>query len=106
MIIIFVAVMVLLAWAVQRYMALHSLDGVKEKHYVSDNVICPGESVKIIVELVNTKRRHVPFIKIEQELLEHMVLQEAQENSKIRYQRKKVTFSTWLKPYEKVSEIL
>ncbi len=103
MIILFVAVMVLLAWAVQRYMAIHSLDGVKEKHYVSDNVICPGESVKIIVELVNTKRRHVPFIKIEQELLEHMVLQEAQEHSKIRYQRKKVSFSTWMKPYEKVS---
>ena len=103
MIIVFVIVMVLLAWALQRYMALHSLDGVKEKHYVSDNVICPGESVKIIVELVNIKRRHVPFVKIEQELLSEMALEQTPDSSKYRYDRKKLSFSTWLKPYEKVS---
>lgn len=103
MIIVFVIVMILLAWALQCYMALHSLDGVKEKHYVSENVICPGESVKIIVELVNTKRRHVPFVKIEQELLNEMTLAQTPDSPKYRFERKKVSFSTWLKPYEKVS---
>ena len=101
--IIFIVFLVVLALLAQYFLSRNSLKHVKEDLYPEENVAEPGQVFYLNISLTNTGRWYLPFLRVSLFLPKELEPQDLSHCQKSRGESgSTVTYSTWLRPHQKM----
>ena len=101
--IVFIIILVVLVLLAQYFISRDSLKYVKEDYFPEENIAEPGETFYLNISLTNTGRRYLPFIRVSLFIQKEIVPQDTSHCQKhMDDSGCTVTYSTWLRPHQKV----
>ena len=92
--IIFIAVLLITAFIIERISLATALDGIEYKYAPSEIIVEPDEQFEVITTLTNTSRRFVPFINLDESLPDHALVHTEGADIRTDYQGKVRHLST------------
>lgn len=96
----FVIFLLLLALLLQKRLEAHSLDALREDAAFDASIVEPGRPFHLVVTLENTRRRYIPFLRVEGNLSPtfHLAAENGTEEERAGSSSGSLAFSTWLRP--------
>lgn len=96
----FVIFLLLLALLLQKRLEAHSLDALREDAAFDASIVEPGKPFHLVVTLENTRRRYIPFLRVEGDLSPtfHLAAENGTEGERAGSSSGSLAFSTWLRP--------
>ena len=71
---LFLAILLAIAAALQVWSLNHALDGVSHAHFADPPVAEPGEPFDLVTRMTNSSRRFIPFVRISEDLPAELTL--------------------------------
>lgn len=100
----FIVFLILLAFALQKHLEAHGLDALREDAEFDTAIAEPEERFHLVITLTNTRKRYIPFLRMEGKLPPELCL--LAENGRNRdvttTDPRSFGFSTWLHPLQQV----
>lgn len=101
--IVYFILLLLVAWAVERWSLLHSLDGVIYDQRLSRAMVEIGEEFEIVTTVRNSSRRFIPFIKLSEDVPRVLGVSAKMYTVGFDENRAKINSSIYMMPRQKMT---